>query len=135
MIFLISISIALISPGKERAISGQGPGALSEKSNLKGNGYISREFRWDITNNKTIITGLKLPHSGVKKEMEKFGVNLKMKNPSYFLNRGFLRTRQGLLINYRMIFMNSRSWFKKISNDILYSSEIKKKRRSSCMFS
>lgn len=126
MIFFISYLPSLLHPEEEIQVFSSGPGSLSKRTDSPKKNHISRNFRWDISRSKTIITELELPLKGIKEEMNNFGVNLKMKNPSYFHNRGFLISRRELLINYGMVFRNSVKWFRDISGDLLYSAGIKK---------
>ena len=84
-----------------------------------------REFRWDISENKTIITQLSLSESDIRTEMDNFGVNLKIKHPAYIRKRGFIQTRKGLHINYKTVFDNSSANFKELSPVVTFSADIK----------
>lgn len=130
LIFLISYTSSFFHLRVDPSIPGPGPGAgqenrpESEKAGEKRS-YI-RKFRWDITENKTIITHLSLPEDEIRTEMDNFGVNLKIKHPAYIKKRGFMKTREGLNINYKTVFHNSIPFFKKLPAVVKYSADIKK---------
>lgn len=114
LISLISYFTSYININKDDTLSDSGPRSAAGKT-------ISRKFVWDLRPDRTIITELELPLKEIKKEMKNFGINLKIKHPSYISKQGFFRTKEGLVLNYKSIFENSIPIFKKISPYITYS--------------
>ncbi len=124
---MISFFTSFIRISKDDTLSGSGPrSALSNNKNSFGN-TVTRKYVWDLKPDRTIITELFLPLNEVKQEMKNFGVNLRIKHPSYISKQGFYQTKDGLSLNYKSIFRNSIPIFKKISPFIAYSAGIKEK--------
>ena len=130
LIFLISYLSSFFNFRVDPSIPGPGPGSVSgnnsESEKIKDIKSIIREFRWDISENKTIITQLNLSAKDIKTEMNNFGVSLKIKHPSYIAKKGFMMTREGLTINYKTVFRNSIPFFKQLPAVVTYSADLEK---------
>ena len=115
-----------------------GPGStfdnVFDSAKSKENKKFIREFIWDITEDKTIITQLSLSEVDIRTEMDNFGVNLKIKHPSYIRKRGFIQTRKGLHINYKTVFDNSSANFNELSPVVTFSADIKNNEDPSICF-
>jgi len=127
-IFLISYLSHFYNLNSDQGFSGPGggPGRSALPGKETAGKYYTKQFRWDISEDKTIITRLNLPVKDVKKEMDDFGVNLKYRNPSYLSKRGFILSREGLLIDYRSVFRKSAGFFRKLSQDVIFSADLNK---------
>lgn len=131
LIFLISISSKRMPAGN----NSEGPGLLSysslperdiSKYSVPYKAYTETEYEWEFIKNIKIVTRLKIPSGSMQKDIRTFGISLKMDNPSYLAKRGFIRTREGLRINYKQIFLRSSESFPPLSKDLLDSAHIKK---------